>query len=796
MPIALNLMIVEDSAEDAALLVAALRLSGFEPNATRVQTETDYLASLEAHPDLILADFRLPQFSGLRAVDLLRERGLDIPFILVSGTVGEEQAVEAMRRGATDYLLKDRLGRLGKAVEGALEQRRLRQEREQAQQQLALQATALETAANGILITDRTGTILWVNAAFTTMTGYAAADVVGKTPRVLKSGQHDEQFYQDFWQTITGGKTWRGHFINRRKDGSIYYDEHTVTPVRSQAGKITHFIGVMNDVTARRRAEDDLRATHAQLRQLLEHSPAVIYALKVEGQNVRPQVISENITQLLGFTVAEALSYEWWVGQLHPQDRDRAIASVSETLTRGTSRIEYRIRHKNDNYHWVEDNRRVVYDLLNKPSEIAGVWTDITERKQAEGALQRLAYIVESSNDAIIGESLDGQVTSWNPAAERIFGYCAAEMIGQPVATLLPPDRVGEQPAILDRIGRGEGTIYLETRRLRKDGVQIDVAVTISPIKDTEGKIVGASKIGRDITLQKRQAAELEEVQKQLRETAVRIGRAEMARTVVHNIGNVLNGIGVSTTLIAQKVHNSKGSNIGKLAALLQQHEADLPTFLSTDPKGKKVPAFVAELAEKFADEQKALTAELQLVGEKVAHIRSIIDTHQTSASVSGLTEQVAAAELVEAALRINAASLESRGVRVIREFSETPPITTEKHKVLQILVNLISNASQALEQGRQTDRQLTFQISLGIAQSILIAVGDNGMGIAPENLPRIFQQGFTTRQGGHGLGLHGSALLARELGGDLTVTSGGPGQGAVFTLELPIQSASGAPRI
>ena len=302
---------------------------------------------------------------------------------------------------------------------------------------------------------------------------------------------------------------------------------------------------------------------------------------------------------------------------------------------------------------------------------------------------------------------------------------------------------------------------------------------------------MGASLIARDITLQKRQEAELEEVQKQLRETAVRIGRAEMARTVVHNIGNVLNGIGVSTTLIAQKIHNSKGSNIGKLAALLQQHTDDLPIFLSTDPKGKKVPAFVAELAEKIADEQKDLTAELQLVSEKVAHIRAIIDTHQTSASVFGLTEQVAASELVEAALRLNSASLESRGVRVIRQFSSTSLLATEKHKALQILVNLITNASQALEQGRQQDRQLTCEINSQDERCVLISVADNGMGISPENLPRIFQQGFTTRQGGHGLGLHGSALLARELGGDLTVTSGGPGQGAIFTLELPVQNAS-----
>lgn len=667
----LNLLIVEDSAEDSALLVAALRSAGFEPNTKRVQTEADYLASLEDLPELIIADYRMPQFSGLRAIDLLRERGLDIPFLLVSGTVGEEQAVEAMKHGVTDYLLKDRLARLGKAVEGALKQKRLLDDRKHADEALrqseARYRTLFDTLIEGFctieMIFDASGKpvdyrFLEINPAFERQTGLHNAQ--GRLMRDL-APNHEAHWFNIYGNIALTGEPAR--FENEAKALGRRYD---------------------------------------------------VCAYRIGG----------------------------------PESRKVAI-----------------------------------------------LFNDVTERKQAEAALQRLANIVESSNDAIIGESLDAEVTSWNPAAERIFGYSAAEMIGQPVARLLPPDRLGEEPAILDRINRGEATIYLETRRLRKDGVQIDVAVTISPIKDTEGTIVGASKIGRDITLQKRQAAELEEVQKQLRETAVRIGRAEMARTVVHNIGNVLNGIGVSTTLIAQKIQNSKGLHIGKLAALLQQHEADLPSFLSTDPKGKKVPAFVADLAAKFADEQKALTSELQFVGEKVAHIRSIIDTHQASASVSGLTQQVTASELVEEALRLNAASLESRGVRVIRQFSETPPITTEKHKVLQILVNLITNAAQALEQGRQQDRQLICQIDSQDGQSVLISVADNGMGVSPENLPRIFQQGFTTRQGGHGLGLHGSALLARELGGDLTVTSNGPGQGAVFTLGLPLTPTPIEPR-
>jgi C4-dicarboxylate-specific signal transduction histidine kinase len=196
-------------------------------------------------------------------------------------------------------------------------------------------------------------------------------------------------------------------------------------------------------------------------------------------------------------------------------------------------------------------------------------------------------------------------------------------------------------------------------------------------------------------------------------------------------------------------------------------------------------------LAKQIAEENMELIAELRGATEKVEHIRSIVNRHQDRGIFCDVTEPVPAVELVEAALRIATAAVESREVHVIRRFEQTVRIVTDTTKVLQILVNLITNASQALEQSRQTDRQLTLQIESKGSQRVRISVADNGIGIASENLPRIFEPGFTTRTGGHGLGLHGSARLAKELGGDLIVTSSGPGQGAVFTLELPVQNVA-----
>jgi PAS domain S-box-containing protein len=389
MPQPLKVLVVEDNSNDAELVVRNLRHAGFEPEWQRVDTEAAYLRHLHDGLDLVLSDYQMPQFSGLRALELLNKSGLEVPLIIVSGTIGEETAVAAMKQGATDYLLKDRLTRLGSAVSHALESSRLRKERRRDAAQLRLQGAALATAANSIIITDPKGNILWSNPAFTTLTGYTAAEAIGRTPRLIKSGRHDAAFYHELWGTILSGRAWRGEFVNRRKDGSFYHAEQTITPVRDEAGAMTHFIGVMNDVTARKRAEEESRETHQRLQQLLEYSPAVLYALKLEGEKIIPYMVSENITRLLGFTAAESMSYEWWLGQLHPDDRERAIAGLAETIANGTSRTEYRLRHKDGSHRWVDDNQRLVRNAAGAPAELVGVWADITEHKRAEEIMQQ-----------------------------------------------------------------------------------------------------------------------------------------------------------------------------------------------------------------------------------------------------------------------------------------------------------------------------------------------------------------------------------------------------------------------
>ncbi len=266
----LRLLIVEDLPHDAELMALRLQEDGLELYWQRVQTEAQYLAALNPAPDLILCDWHLPRFSGQQALELLHERNLDIPFVIVSGGIGEEAAVAALRLGASDYVLKDRPARLGEAVRRALEEKRLRVAHEQDQEQLRLAERVFQNTAEGIKVTDATGRIVSVNAAFETITGYCAADVVGQNPKMLKSGRHDPLFYQNLWASLLNTGLWRGEIWNRRKNGEIYPEWLAISAVPDAQGRVAHYVGIFSDISQIKEAQKqiDFLAYHDALTHL------------------------------------------------------------------------------------------------------------------------------------------------------------------------------------------------------------------------------------------------------------------------------------------------------------------------------------------------------------------------------------------------------------------------------------------------------------------------------------------------------------------------------------------------
>lgn len=415
----LNLLIVEDSPDDAELLVHELRRSGFDVRWQRVETRADFLARLEERPDLIVSDHSMPQFSGLDAVKLLRQLGSEIPFILVSGTAGEEMAVEAMKRGATDYLLKDRIARLGSAVNHALEEQRLRNETRRMRAQLAAQGSALQesearfagiinSATDGIITVNQEQRIVLFNPAAEKMFGFRAEQLLGEPL--------DRLIPQRFQHAHTGHvRKFSDTGVSNRRMGAL----------------------------------------------------GTIFGLRSDGTE---------------FPIE---------------------ASISQVEAGGLKLFTVILR-------------------------------DITARKLGEEARNRLAAIVESSNDAIISETLDGKISSWNAGAERIFGYPASEAVGRSLSFLIPPELQHEDAQVLAAIKRGERMAQFETTRLQKSGARINVSLIISPIVDADGKIIGASRITRDVTERKRLEAAVA--------AAAEEERGRIARDLHDGLGQQLGG--------------------------------------------------------------------------------------------------------------------------------------------------------------------------------------------------------------------------------------------------------------
>jgi signal transduction histidine kinase len=265
-------------------------------------------------------------------------------------------------------------------------------------------------------------------------------------------------------------------------------------------------------------------------------------------------------------------------------------------------------------------------------------------------------------------------------------------------------------------------------------------------------------------------------------------GMAEIATNVLHNVGNVLNSVNVSAELVSETVRRSHAPRLSKLSTLLQEHKEDLGAFFTNDSRGTQIPAYVAQLSEHLLASQEKTLKELASLQVNIEHIKDIVAMQQSYAKVSGVKEIVDIPSLVEDSLNLNVGALTRHRIEVTRNFEKVPPLNLDKHKVLQILINLVRNAKYACDETETEDKLIT----LGVQRdngSIKISVSDNGVGIPEENLDRIFQHGFSTRDGGHGFGLHSSALAARELGGSLSVTSKGPNQGATFILELPLPS-------
>jgi PAS domain S-box-containing protein len=527
-------------------------------------------------------------------------------------------------------------------------------------------------------------------------------------------------------------------------------------------------------------------------RNTLEHAPVGIAFANRDGSY---RHCNRAFCAMLGYELTELTARS--VASITAAEDRAASAEGLGRLWRGEIPyldMEKRYVRKDGSTLWV----RVSTSLVSAgpaPECTVEFLRDISVRKRIAGELMQnqtlLATVIAELPLALLACDVDGRVTHYNRAAVELFGIRTepggAVESEYPISSeIFRPD--GKTPVPREQRPlacalRGEDVTELEHVIVTPAQAARIVLSSGRRLMGPGGEPLGAVVVARDITERRLAEQELEEVHKQLLVASRQAGMAEVATNVLHNVGNVLNSVNVSASLVAERIKKSKCAGVARVAGLLAT-QTDLAAFMS-GAQGRHLPAYLQELADELHAERDASMAELSALRANVEHIKEIVAMQQGYARRGGITDTLDVRLLVEDSLRMNEGAFSRHGVTIVRDFAEVPLIQVEKHKVLQILVNVIRNAKYACAEMRGGEKRVTVRVR-ATPSSIEVAVIDTGIGIPAENLERIFNHGFTTRSEGHGFGLHSSALAAREMGGSLYASSAGVGRGATFTLTLP----------
>jgi PAS domain S-box-containing protein len=486
---------------------------------------------------------------------------------------------------------------------------------------------------------------------------------------------------------------------------------------------------------------DDSSSEHRQLHHLLSHLPAVLYVIRVEEQNLVPILVSENIERLLGVTVAEA-RYEWWLESMHPEDRDRVVAVLTEALKGGDGyEMEYRLRHKDGRYRWVQDNNRLVRDAAGKPQQMVGVWTDVTQRKQTEERLRDQADIIERAHDAIlVRDFTSDRISIWNSGAERLYGWSASEAIGRPLSELVH-DKLDDRRVLIDHLV-STGEFRGEITQRAKDGHEVVVDARVTLVRREDGTPRSVLGINTDITERKR-------LEKHMLRTQRLESIGTLASGVAHDLNNVLVPILMAAPILRGHLSPEERENLLNTIEISAQRGADIVRQVITFARG--------------AGGDRVLLQPIHLI-EEITRI---------------------AKETFPKAVRLRTSYAED--LRMV----EGDP--TQIH---QVLLNLCLNARDAMPEGGtlsltvenfDVDEQYaTMKPEIKPGPHVLISVIDTGTGIPPDIVDKIFDPFFTTKGPGKGTGLGLSSALGivKSHGGVITVYSGI--DGTTFRVLLP----------
>jgi len=763
MGIPLSVLIIEDSEDDTMLLLRELKRGGYEPIYERVENAAEMSAALERQTwDLITSDHSLPHFSTPEALALLKEKGVDIPFIIVSGSIGEEMAVAAMKAGAHDYLMKSNLTRLVPSVEQGLREAEVRGRLKKTEKKLEESQQSLEevveTAPSLIVLTDPDGRILMFNSACEELTGYKRDEVLGKTiPELFLPPEWapvvKKRFADPYAPEVRAPH--ENPWITKSREERLIEWRCTVLPSPNDGRPCILGTGV--DITERKQAEKVLRESEERFKDLFDDAPVGYYEIDMEGRINR---VNRTELEMLGYKLEEMLGHYVWEFFVEKEiSKQMVIARLAGTIPPGKA-YERTCLKKDGTTLPVLVHNRILRDESGRIIGIRSIHQDITERKRGEEEIKKLNQFLEViiDNADVWLDVLDekANVLIWNKAAEAISGYSRGEVVGHSkIWEWLYPDENYREEVINKvalAIQRGGGSEDYETTIQRKDGQTRIISWNSRSLLDERRMPTGYIALGWDITQRKKAQQEIANLQEQLRQSQKMEAVGQLAGGIAHDFNNLLTVIkGYSQlSLIQFKESDPLKVNINEINKATDR-AADLIRQLLAFSRRQVMEMRVLDLNALLRNLQKMLH---RVIGEDIELVTRLAD--------------------------------------------DLGRVKVDPGQIEQVIMNLTVNARDAMiEGGKLTIETANVELDEEYARRhvavtpgryVMLAVSDTGVGITPEVRERIFEPFFTTKKGGEGTGLGLSTVygIVKQSGGNIWVYSE-PEKGTTFKIYLPL---------
>jgi two-component system cell cycle sensor histidine kinase/response regulator CckA len=735
----LRILIVEDSADDAEVAMLEMSRGGPAPDWRRVENAGEMRAALaERSWDAVLSDFTMPGFGAAQAFAMCRESDPDLPFIVVSGTIGEQRAVEMMRAGAADYLLKNSLARLPAAVEREVREAENRRERRVLELATQRLASIVESSEDAILCTDLDGRVQSWNGAAERMFGYTFAEVVGRADVLIPPDLVGEVRERD-------GRLARGEHVppfetvRMRKGGEMISVAVTLSPLRV-GGQVVSKSALYRDITERKRSEEAFQASELRYRTLVAATAAIVWDSPASGEFDSDQ---PSWTAFTGQTLEQHRGWGW-LNAIHPDDREHSGRAWATAVTSRTAyHVEHQVCRADGEYRHMSARAVPVIDPGGAILEWVGVHTDVTDQKRAEADLRTRDRAIQAATQGILitdPSQPDGPIVYASPGFERLTGYAAGEAVGRNCRFLQGRDTDPDAVARLRSAVREARPCTVELLNYRKDGSNFWNELSVSPVRDEDGRLTHFVGVQTDVT----QRRLLEE---QFRQSQKMEAFGQLAGGVAHDFNNLLTVInGYSDLLLMRMPPGDPGRVMVEEIQKAGELSASLTRQLLVFTRKQVVAPKVLDLDAIVADAEKMLR---RMIGEDVR-----LETN-----------------------------LGGEGGRV----------RADPGQLEQVLMNLAVNARDAMPRGGcLTIETRHAELDEGHGDLVpgryaVLAVSDTGSGMTREVRSRIFEPFYTTKGVGKGTGLglavvHG---IVEEAGGQIAVRSE-VGVGTTFEVYLP----------